>query len=458
MRPRQLQQGAPRLAIGPLRRRARVARILSTLHRVAEALENASDPEAAMWAALVGLTAGEGLGLNRAFLVLLDRDGARGWFGVGPRTGSEAAAVWSSIREQPIGPMEALRQPDRAVIAAERARHSELLERLGHPLSPGCTTWRRAFVARPGHPNECVRHWLSALESEALLVVPMAGPDGPTGALVADNFVTRAPISSAVIEGAQTVALALQAALERTRLVSDLEVEHRRRVVAEHATTMLETARTLAHDLKNPLALAGGLARETLAAPPAHGSVLSARLASIAAAIQRTEERLSELAERLASRAIRVDVAPLDVGAVVDKIVASFRPLAESRGIRLQFYRPAREVEAMAEPSLLERCIENLAGNGLNALRESRVCSPIVRVAIFTGAETVRIEVADNGPPLPPQLRHDPFSGHLAGHRAGAGLGLVSVRRLADAMGGDVEYDEKEPGWVRFTVVLRRPP
>jgi nitrogen-specific signal transduction histidine kinase len=66
--------------------------------------------------------------------------------------------------------------------------------------------------------------------------------------------------------------------------------------------------------------------------------------------------------------------------------------------------------------------------------------------------------VADNGPPLPAPLRADPFSGGVSTRARGTGLGLVSVRRLMDAMGGRVEYDEREPGWVRFSLLLRRVP
>jgi len=111
---------------------------------------------------------------------------------------------------------------------------------------------------------------------------------------------------------------------------------------------------------------------------------------------------------------------------------------------------------ALAEPSFLERCIENLVGNALQALREALVIPGVVRVAVIAESESVRVEVADNGPPLPPPLRSDPFSGGVTTHRRGTGLGLVSVRRLVDAMGGRVEYDELEPGWVRFSLSLRR--
>jgi signal transduction histidine kinase len=75
---------------------------------------------------------------------------------------------------------------------------------------------------------------------------------------------------------------------------------------------------------------------------------------------------------------------------------------------------------------------------------------------VLAEGEDVRVEVADNGPPLPALLRGDPFAGGVSTHARGTGLGLISVRRLMDAMGGRVEYDEREPGWVRFSLTLRR--
>ena len=455
--PRPVRASPPsrRLPAPPRSVRFRSARLIATLHRVSEVLETVVSADQAAWAALVALTAGEGLGFNRAFLLLLRDNELRGAFGVGPGSREEAAALWAEIRQRDVHPLERLARPDPLVVDGERARHAVLLQRLSHTVANGCTGWRRAFIGRANHPNPCVRHWIAVLDSEALAVFPMMSAEGPWGVVIADNFVTRAPILPASLEAAQTIVHALRAALDRTRLLDSLHEEQRRLVAAEHATTLLEAARTLAHDLKNPLALAGGLSRDLLAAPPV-GDTLFKRLAIIAAAVQRAEERLAQLADGLAAQVSKVSLSTLDVGQVVGRVAAAFQPLADSRGIRLIYYRPARELLAIGEPSLLERCVENLLGNGLEALREARTDSPVLRVAVFSRADHVHVEVADNGPPLPGALRADPFSGAAPGHRSGTGLGLVSVRRLVDAMGGRVEYDEKETGWVRFTVYLRR--
>ena len=40
--------------------------------------------------------------------------------------------------------------------------------------------------------------------------------------------------------------------------------------------------------------------------------------------------------------------------------------------------------------------------------------------------------------------------------RSSSGLGLASLRALAEAMGGKVDYDQSDTPWVRFALMLRR--
>jgi signal transduction histidine kinase len=440
------------------RRRFRAGRLLAGLHRASEILQVVIEPDSAAWAALVTLTAGEGFGFNRAFILLSEGDELRGRFGIGPRTREEAARVWAELRRDDAHPLDAIADVEPREIERERLKHAELLARLSHPLVAACGEWRRPFVARGQHPHPCVRHWVAVLDSPALAVIPMIASGHPWGVLLADNFVTGAPIYPGTLEAASTLANALRVALERTHLMNRLKEEEKRRIASEHATALVEAARALAHDLKNPLALAGGLARELLDGDPAFAAASRRDLTTIAEAVQTAEERLAQLVDGLASRVAGVMLESVDAGAVVERVVNAIRPLASARRIHLVCYRPGRPVLALAEPSFLERCTENLVGNALQALRESQEQSGVVRVAVYLDEEAVRVEVADNGPPLPAPLRADPFSGGVSTRARGTGLGLVSVRRLMDAMGGRVEYDEREPGWVRFSLLLRRVP
>jgi signal transduction histidine kinase len=402
---------------------------------------------------LAAYTAGEGLEFNRAFLLVAEGDQLRGWFGVGPRSHEEARELWAEIQRRNVLPLDRLTEPDLEAAEAELRRHTATLLALSHTTTKGCGAWRHAFIAHPNHPNPCLRHWLTVLDSRELVVVPLMAGERPWGVVLADNFVTRAPVNNVTLGAAETLAHYLRAALERTQLLRRFQDEKRRRMVAEHATALLETARTLAHDLKNPLALAGGLARELITAAPVDRETLTRQLGMIATAVGRAEQRVGDLVNGLASRAEGVSLGPVEVGSLAERVTEAFRPLATSRQVRLLCYHPARSVVAAAATAALERCLENLLSNALEALGEA---GGEIQVSVREDPTWVLLIVADNGLPLPLALRVDPFVGGVTTRRRGSGLGLASVRTLAEAMGGKVEYDDREPGWIRFTLLLRR--
>ncbi len=434
-------------------RSIRPRRVLDLLRRVSEALETVVDPDLAAWSVLVGYTAGEGLGFNRAFLLLAEGGQLRGWFGVGPRSREEAREVWGELRQRGVLPLDRLTEPDLEAVEAERRRHAAMLAALTHDAVRGCGGWQRAFIGRSNHPNACVRHWVAALDSRELVVVPLMTEGEPWGVVLADNFVTHQPVYHVTLEAAETLARYLRAALERTQLMRRFQEEKRRRMLAEHATALLDTARTLAHDLKNPLALAGGLAREILSAPASDRDTFTRQLGIVTTAVSRAEQRVAELVAGLASRADGISLGPVEVGVLAERVTDAFRPLATSRQVRLLCYHPGRPVMAAAAIPSLERCLENLLSNALEALGEA---GGEIQVAVREHPPWVVVVVADNGQSLPASMRVDPFAGGITTRRGGSGLGLASVRTLAEAMGGKVEYDEREPGWVRFTLFLRR--
>src|SRR3990170_6618188 len=109
-------------ARGPALRRIRPQRVLDLLRRVSEVLETVVDPEVAAWSVLVAYTAGEGLGFNRAFLLLAEEDQIRGWFGVGPRSRDEARELWADLRQRGVLPLDRLTEPDPQGVGAERWR------------------------------------------------------------------------------------------------------------------------------------------------------------------------------------------------------------------------------------------------------------------------------------------------------------------------------------------------
>lgn len=433
------------------RDRGRSTRILATLHLAAELLERALTPEHAAWIALVALTAGEGFGFNRAFLLRRTDSRLEGWLGIGPRSGEEAARLWQELQTLDVRPLASLKIFQPEIIVEEKAKLSETLEQLQTPIGEMCGQWRKAFVARRDSADPCVRRWMETLQSPLLVVLPLVRQGAFWGVVLADNFVTRAPVSATLLEGAQALCHNLQAALERTELWARFQAEQEARRRADHAQVLVETARALAHDIKNPLTAAFGLLQHLLQHPPATVEEWEAWGRRIADGLDRVERQVNQLVRELASRGQGMELVRTDAVAVVQRLVEAWQPLAESRRIVLRVQRPPRLGSVWADPAYLDRCVENLLSNAIKAVG----LGGEVRIELQEEGQWLRISVADNGQPLPQPLRGNPFAAGL-NHPGGAGEGLASVRRLMEAMGGKVEYDEHEPGWVRFSLLLRR--
>ncbi len=78
-----------------------------------------------------------------------------------------------------------------------------------------------------------------------------------------------------------------------------------------------------------------------------------------------------------------------------------------------------------------------------------------LKVGAETGADGVAIEVADDGPGLPPKARENlfrPFAG--SARPGGTGLGLAIAREVMRAHGGDIALDESTGTGTRFVLSL----
>ena len=95
-----------------------------------------------------------------------------------------------------------------------------------------------------------------------------------------------------------------------------------------------------------------------------------------------------------------------------------------------------------------------------NAVRYTRPGSTIELRLHSEGAEAV-LEVADDGPGIPPELRVAVFDRFIRGGGpadtavgSGSGLGLAIVRAVATSHGGTAEATESERGGALFRVRL----
>ncbi|ADB59084.1 integral membrane sensor signal transduction histidine kinase [Haloterrigena turkmenica DSM 5511] len=115
------------------------------------------------------------------------------------------------------------------------------------------------------------------------------------------------------------------------------------------------------------------------------------------------------------------------------------------------------EVETSIPPDVSVRADDLVArvfGNLLsNAVEHNDASTPRVSVAVDPGPETVRVEIADNGPGIPDSTLETIFE-RTESHGSSHGIGLYLVRQLVSRYDGAVEVAETGPDGTTFAVEL----
>jgi len=212
-----------------------------------------------------------------------------------------------------------------------------------------------------------------------------------------------------------------------------------------------ESVAKINHDLRNSLTTAQ-LVSESLSASD------DPRVRRAAPRLERAIQRAAALAEATLKFGRAEPQAPniqaIDAAAVVadaaEEVMEGWPAVAWS----LTAEGPAR---AAADPDQLFRIIVNLVRNAAQALSERGAGPDGARITgrVCTQDGRVRIEIADNGPGVPPRIASrlfQPFAGTAA--RDGTGLGLAISRELAQGMRGDLVLSRSDGTGAVFLLTL----
>lgn len=146
---------------------------------------------------------------------------------------------------------------------------------------------------------------------------------------------------------------------------------------------------------------------------------------------------------------------PVDLGALVARVVARHRPIARQHGVSVEHALPEEAVTLPGDVTLLEQAVSNLV---YNAVRYNRAGGHVA-VTLDLTAGGFELRVIDDGPGLSDD---DLARMHERGYRAdeartrapeGQGLGLDIVARVCDRHGLGLRYRRSEFGGLEVEIV-----
>jgi signal transduction histidine kinase len=281
-------------------------------------------------------------------------------------------------------------------------------------------------------------------ENATLIEVPM-----PNGAIV----VTTSPYAPFFgvdeLNLLRTLGALTGLALDRGRLFAQ---EREMRLALQRADQMKSDFVALAaHELRTPVTTIHGFVH-TLhhlgeRIPAEQQEELKRGLEEQTARLASLVEQLLDLS-RLDAEAIAITPRRVNVRRQLEELVGS----AVGAGESPVEIRVAEDLEANADPVVLERVVTNLVTNAL------RYGEPPVVLTAEQRDRHLRIAVEDRGHGVPPEFVPALFERFARGPQGrpvrGTGLGLAIARSYARAHRGDLIYHEADPHGARFELVI----
>lgn len=224
-------------------------------------------------------------------------------------------------------------------------------------------------------------------------------------------------------------------------------------VHAERLATLGAVTAGVLHEVRNPLVTLNGyhrLLRKSIEALEPSG-----RLGELRERFQAAEKAASAMADVLENMLAfaRKDAvqAVFDVGdAIEDTRRLLCVPLT---GIAVRLEPAGRTLAVKGARAQLVQVLTNLLSNAADALRNR--AAPEIRISWQARDDWAVIEVADNGPGVPEQLRPQLFRPFFTTKQSqGTGLGLMVSRHIVERMAGQLSCQANPAGGACFVVKL----
>lgn len=231
--------------------------------------------------------------------------------------------------------------------------------------------------------------------------------------------------------------------------------DRKRLAILKNLSVWQETARRHAHEMRTPLTAARlELARlqQFLAGEGQEET------RQVAASVGEELERLGKFTQQFTSfaRLPQPRRAVHDLGQVVEEFVGTFA--AAWPNLALRFEAPGRPLPTSLDRDMLRQVLVNLCDNSSLALRSSGEEGGTVTLRPGEAGGSILLDVADDGPGIPSEIRGRVFEPYVTTRQVGEGmgLGLAICKKILLDHEGDLEIQATSGAGTTFRLTLPR--
>jgi PAS domain S-box-containing protein len=208
---------------------------------------------------------------------------------------------------------------------------------------------------------------------------------------------------------------------------------------AERLAVLGRMSAHISHEIKTPLMLIGGFARQVRDHLDQEPEKLREKLDLIVAEIRRLEDFLAEVGSY--TKFSQPQKVPGDLNGLIQQTARLLEPSLQEHHIDLTLELDSGLGEVAFDAGHMRQVLLNLLKNSIEAMASGGSLS--IRTQVLDGKVTV--EVADTGTGIPPDVMEKLFQPFFSTKAKGSGLGLAICQRVIQAHGGEIKL-ESTPG------------
>jgi signal transduction histidine kinase/CHASE3 domain sensor protein len=311
-----------------------------------------------------------------------------------------------------------------------------------------------------GEPFPALDLGIGTAALQWVLAYPVAlGNEGAGAILLAGIRSTQSDTRYLLDDAARQLSVALHNAWTHDRLRDkSVALAEQGERLARASKVKTEFLASMSHELRTPLSAILGFADLLITSPK---ETLSPRARESLERIKRNGDHLlgliNDVLDLAKAEAGRIDVrfAPVNVALLARACVAEVDSLRSGKDIRLVADVGDAPLEAMTDVQRVRQILLNLLSNAIKFTDHGEVT-----LTVRATATEVRLAVRDTGIGIPAQAISELFQDFHQldvgdGRRYdGTGVGLALSRRLARALGGEIEVRSGEGKGSTFTLIL----
>lgn len=442
-------------------------RTLRTIMEISETLQRTERLDEVLHIILTAVTAREGLGFNRAFLLLINEEEntLEGRYALGPSSPEEAGRIWYELGTIGYRTLAEVLQGYLKVTDATDTMVNKMVKEIKVSLSSDSILTRvirtgEAIIVSP----ENIKIWEEAkpireiLKSDHFAIVPLLAMTKCVGVLIVDNMITGRSITSDELDLLRSIINHASLAIERSSLTEKLRKsyekvemafsllrENQEKLVrAEKLSSLGAMAAQLAHEIKNPLVSVGGFARNILRKLP-HDDPLYEKVKIISDETSRIEQFIADFLNfaRFSKSTFKLSNVDDIITQTVTLLTPSFQEKKIKVRTKLGGVRPF-----YFDPDQMRQVFLNLLKNSLEVLQKGGQI-------IVRSREEERfcwVEIEDNGPGIPDEHAESVFRPFFTTRSEGTGLGLSISAQIIESHSGQIWFRNNPISGVTFFI------